>query len=64
MDRYRVKAVPDSEPNADGKWYSLPDDINVGKTWADHVDATARYIPDDHHIVAIDRFCYIAGYVT
>lgn len=54
--RYRARIVPDADPNDDGRWVVLPHDLDIGATWAEHVDAVEPYVPDAHHVVAVDRF--------
>lgn len=54
--KIRVKAVPDSDPNADGEWIEIAvladTKMNNLWYWKDVEDALSPFLPEGVHMVA------------
>jgi len=52
---YRIKVVPDSNPNADGIWISCGTHHKIPRrSFTRQVSRLARFCPAGHHVVQIE----------
>lgn len=54
-DRMEMKLVPDREPDVDGVWVEILDDVRLGWTFTEHEAAVAHIVPRGYHVVAFRR---------
>ncbi len=49
----RLKIVPTSAPDADGRWIDVPTEVLIpgGSWWVRMMEAYMKYVPDGHFIV-------------
>jgi len=56
---YRIKIVPNDNPNAEGEWRDafLPDGITITEqtSFKDAADIFSRIIPDGYHVVSYEK---------
>lgn len=52
---YRVKIVPNDNPNADGRWIEVCVDRIHTTRWNRAESRLYRHIPDDHHMVSYEE---------
>lgn len=52
-----IKIVPDSAPNADGEWITVPVDIPANRPrpwlWRDEAAIVEPFVPEGFHVVSI-----------
>lgn len=53
MNTYKIKIVPDSEPNADGEWIAVETSATAPRRWTDMVNFFRTNVPEGKHLVAV-----------
>jgi hypothetical protein len=55
MNRYRIKLVPDAEPNADGRWIEVQTVRTLDTTWWRAAEMFfLQHIPAHEHLVSYE----------
>lgn len=51
----RIKLVPNSIPNAEGEWKTVPVDLPEHADWKETDRLVEAFVPEGYHIVAVER---------